>query len=102
MFPQRFYLVRNRRRKCEIASKYTKTSRQILVGIAEQAVTPALVIYYEGVKKIFAVVYCYLFSVYAKLTLRILKFTDNIGLRIRKLQFTFFSSLFEASFNHGW
>ena len=43
--------MRNRRRECEIASKCTKTAGEILADIAEQTVTPALVTYFEGVKK---------------------------------------------------
>ena len=46
MLPQR----RNRQRKCEIASKCTKTAGQTLAGITEQTVTPALATHVEGVK----------------------------------------------------
>ena len=56
-----------------------KTARQVLADIAEQMVTPALESYFEGVKKILAVAYCYLVSVYAKLTLHSLQFADNVG-----------------------
>ena len=42
--------MRNRWRKCEIASKCTKTAGQILTDIAEQAVTPALATQFKGVK----------------------------------------------------
>ena len=69
--------MRNRRRECEIASKCTKTAGQVLANIAKQTVTPALVTYFEGAKKINAVAYCYLVSVYAKLTLHTLQFADN-------------------------
>ena len=41
----------NRRRKCEIASKCTKTAGQILVDIAEQTATSAQVTYFKVVKK---------------------------------------------------
>ena len=43
--------MRNRQRECEIASKFTKTAGQVLADIAELTVTPALVTYFEGVKK---------------------------------------------------
>ena len=43
--------MRNRRRKCEIASKRTKTAEQALADIAEQTVTPTIVTYFERVKK---------------------------------------------------
>ena len=42
--------MRNRWRKCEIASKCTKTAGQILTDIAEQAVTPVLAAQFKGVK----------------------------------------------------
>ena len=71
--------MRNRRRECEIASKCTKTARQVLADIAQQTVSQDLVAYFEGVKKAFAVAYCYLVSVYAKLTLHCLQFADNVG-----------------------
>ena len=73
--------MRNRRRKCDIASRCTKTAGQILADIAKQTVTPALATRFEGVK----VDICgspVLFSVYAKLTLHTAKFTHNIGLRV--------------------
>ena len=57
------------------------------MDIAEQIVTPALIAYYEGVKKIFAVIYSYLFGVYPNLTLHILKFAHNVGLCIVYLMF---------------
>ena len=41
----------NRRRKCEIARKCTKTTGQILGDIAEQTATSAQVAYFEVVKK---------------------------------------------------
>ena len=63
--------MRNRRRECEIATKCTKTIAQDWADIAEQTVTPALVTYFEGVKKMLAAAYCYLVSVDAKLTLPI-------------------------------
>ena len=67
--------MRNRRRKCEIASKCTKTAGQVLADIAEKTVTPALVIYFEVVKK-----HTYnLVSIYAKLPLHSLKFAHNVG-----------------------
>ena len=59
-----------------------KTAGQILVDTAEQTLTPALVTHYKGIKKMFVVVYCYLSSVYAKLTLHVLMFTNNIRLCI--------------------
>ena len=57
------------------------------MDIAEQIVTPALVAYYQDVKKIFAVIYSYLFGVYANLTLHILKFSHIVGLCIVYLLF---------------
>ena len=42
--------MRNRRRKCEIASKCKKAAGQILTDITEQAVTPALVTNFNRVK----------------------------------------------------
>ena len=60
--------MRNRWLECEIASKCTKTAGQVLADIAEQTVTPALVTHFEGVKKILAVSYCYLVSLYVMLT----------------------------------
>ena len=42
-------LVCNRQPKSKIASKYTKTARQILADIPEQTVTPTLITYYESV-----------------------------------------------------
>ena len=56
--------MRNRRRKCEIASRCTKTAGQILADIAKQTDTPALATRFEGVKDIRGSPV--LFSVYAK------------------------------------
>ena len=67
--------MRNRRREWDIDNKCTKTARQVLANIAKQTVTPALVTYFESVKKINAVAYCYLVSVYATMVHR-LKITD--------------------------
>ena len=61
--------MRNRRRQRKIESKCTKTAGQVLADIVEQMVTPAVVTYFEGVKKVLAVAYCCLVSVYAMLTL---------------------------------
>ena len=36
--------------KCKMANKCTKTTRQILVDVAEQTVTPAVVTFFEGVE----------------------------------------------------
>ena len=41
--------MRNCQRQCEIASKCTKTARQILADIAKQITTPVLETYFEGV-----------------------------------------------------
>ena len=40
----------SRQHKCKLDNKCTKTARQILVDIAEQTITPALLMYYEDVK----------------------------------------------------
>ena len=63
------------------------------MDFAEQTVASVLVTYYENVKKIFVVVYCNLFSVYAKLALPTFKFTLNIGLHITP-PFVFLSDVF--------
>ena len=91
--PFKIFFRANRRRKCEIASKCTKTAGQILPEIAEQTVTPAVVTYFEGVKKVFVVAYSYLFNVYAKQTLHTVEFTHNVGLRITA-RFVFPSEVF--------
>ena len=64
-----------------------------MANTAKQTVTAASVTLYEGVKKIFEVFYCYLSSVYAKLTLNILKVMHNIGL-CTTLSFVFPTDVF--------
>ena len=86
----------NRRRKCEIASKYTKTAGQISVDIAERTVTPALVTSFEGVKidicsslLLFIQCICQANVAYRK----VISLTHNVGLRITA-PFVFLSDVF--------
>ena len=85
--------MRHRQRKCAIASKCTKTARQILTDITEQAVTPALVTYFKDVKIDFCCNLLLFIYVYAKLSLHTVKFTHNVCLRITAT-FAFPSGLF--------
>ena len=85
--------MHNRRRKCEIASKCTKTAGQILADIAEQTVTPVLATQFEDVEIDICGSLLYLFSVYAKLTSHRVKPIHDVGFRLTA-SFVFSSDMF--------